>query len=164
MEVINRELKRGAEITDKIWDKQAEWKDLFAKHTFFTQDYKYYLSIVSASTTKEAQNTWCGLVESKLRHLGTYLENHASIGLAHPFNKGIERVHKCKSNAEVEAVYAGSTEFQTKEIPPEAEATNGVADKKEDGANNGEAKKLKDKTTFVYTTTFYIGLELKPGE
>lgn len=148
---------------ERILNKQAEWKDLFVKHTFFTQDYKYYLSIISASTSKEAQHTWSGLVESKLRFLVGYLEGHSSISLAHPFNKGLERVHKCNNEKEVQLVSGGSMDFLIKEIPAEIEATNGVADQK-DGLTNGEAKNSKDEPIFVYTSTFYIGLELYLGE
>lgn len=46
--VILRELQRGGDIVDKIFMKQLKWSDLFARHTFFSQDYKYYLSITSS--------------------------------------------------------------------------------------------------------------------
>jgi poly(A) polymerase len=182
-EVIHRELKRGGEIADNIIGGKAQWKDLFVKHTFFTQGYKYYLSIISASTTSEAQNIWSGLVESKIRWLVGGLEGHDSIALAHPFNKGFERIHRCKDDAEVEAAKNGKLNYQIKEedlIPEErgqvdaAGATNGEAktDATVEGpSENGEQDAMKDgektqdssKSTIVYTTTFYIGLELKEG-
>ena len=93
--VIIREFKRGGDITDRIMLGKAAWKDLFAKHTLFTQGYKYYLSVISASTTKDAQLLWSGLVESKVCLLVTELEKNQSISLAHPFNKGFERIHRC---------------------------------------------------------------------
>lgn len=169
MEVINRELQRGGIITDQIKRNKAQWKDLFAKHTFFTQGYKYYLSIISASTTKEAQLHWSGTVESKVRHLVGSTERHDAIALAHPFNKGFERVHKCANEKEVDKVKGGSLEYQIKEIPTETtDAKNlgldGAVDKKEDGVTNGESKSSKDGTTIVYTTTYYVGLELAEGE
>ncbi|KFY09442.1 hypothetical protein V491_08169 [Pseudogymnoascus sp. VKM F-3775] len=183
-EIIQRELKRGGNITDQIMSGKLQWKDLFAKHTFFTEGYKYYLSVISASTTREAQNIWGGLVESKIRLLVLSLEGHDSISLAHPFNKGSERVHECHSEEEVEKAKSGSLQFLVKGEPtasekpddkPKQESANDV--KKENGEDvkkendedvkekNGDDVKKEDepKTTMVYTTTFYIGLELKEG-
>lgn len=183
-EIIQRELKRGGNITDQIMSGKLQWKDLFAKHTFFTEGYKYYLSIISASTTREAQNIWGGLVESKIRLLVLSLEGHDSIALAHPFNKGSERVHECHSEEEVEKAKSGSLLFLVKGEPTASEKPddklkeenaedvkkeNGEDVKKENGEDikkeNGEEDKKEDepKTTMVYTTTYYIGLELKEG-
>lgn len=163
---------------------KLQWKDLFAKHTFFTEGYKYYLSVISASTTREAQNIWGGLVESKIRLLVLSLEGHDSISLAHPFNKGSERVHECHSEEEVEKAKSGSLQFLVKDEPtasekpddkPKEESAedfkmeNGEDVKKENDEDvkekNGDDVKKEDepKTTMVYTTTFYIGLELKEG-
>lgn len=156
-EIINRELKRGGNITDQIMMGKAQWKDLFVKHTFFTEGYKYYLSIISASTTREAQNTWSGLVESKVRLLVAGLEGHDSISLAHPFNKGFERVHECKTDDEIDKAKGGSLEFQIREIPTETTKPNSAA-------NDGPMVETDGKKTIVYTTTYYIGLELKEGK
>ena len=154
-EIIQRELKRGGNITDQIMMGKAQWKDLFVKHTFFTEGYKYYLSVISASTTREAQNIWSGLVESKVRLLVVGLEGHESIALAHPFNKGFERIHVCNTDDEIEKAKNGSLEFQVKDVPTEACASGAVKDEKleKDSRNN-----------FVYTTTHYIGLELQEGK
>lgn len=170
-EIIQRELKRGGNITDQIMTGKLQWKDLFAKHTFFTEGYKYYLSVISASTTREAQNIWGGLVESKIRLLVLSLEGHDSIALAHPFNKGSERVHECHSDEEVEKAKSGSLQFLVKGEPTTSEKPDDKP--KEENAEdvkkeNGEdVKKENDedepKTTMVYTTTYYIGLELKEG-
>ncbi|KAL3425937.1 hypothetical protein PVAG01_02728 [Phlyctema vagabunda] len=156
-EIIHRELERGGNITDQIMTGRGQWKDLFVKHTFFTQGYKYYLSVISASTTKEAQKIWCGLVESKVRLLVVGLEGHESIAIAHPFNKGFDRLHKCKNDNEVEKAKYGSLEFQVKDAPEENELPKSEA-------GNGDDKSGEDnKLTMVYTTTHYIGLELKEG-
>ena len=173
-EIIQRELQRGGHITDQIMMGKAQWKDLFVKHTFFTEGYKYYLSIISASTTPEAQNIWSGLVESKIRLLVVGLEGHASIALAHPFNKGFERVHECHSDEEVEKAKSGSLDYLIKEessTSEKADAKQKVengdtekADEKPKLENGGvEKKEDKPKATMVYTTTHYIGLELKEG-
>src|ERR1700712_1057166 len=79
MSVIEREFKRGGAIADQIMMGKTQWRELFAKHTFFTQGYKYYLSVISASTSKEEQLLWSGFVESKVRLLVAKVEDHASI-------------------------------------------------------------------------------------
>lgn len=170
-EIIQRELKRGGEITEQITSGKLPWKSLFEKHTFFTQNYKYYLAVISASTTQEAQLIWSGLVESKIRLFVTHLEGHQSIYLAHPFNKGFERVHSCKSDEEIDEVKAGSLAYQIKETET-SEATKdlgvGAMVKDEPTVNgNGKSDETNDEkekeVTTVYTTTHYIGLELHEG-
>jgi len=159
--IIIRELKRGGEITDKIMSGKLSWKDLFEKHTFFTQGYKYYLSIIAASTTENAQLVWAGSVESKVRHLVAGLEDHASIALAHPFNKGFERVHKCENEEEVEKAKS-NLQFQVKEIQKEtiSKLPNGEVTE----TAKGDQKVNVAEGTVVYTTTWYVGLELREGK
>jgi poly(A) polymerase len=167
-EIIMRELKRGGNIADQIMAGKATWKDLFVKQTFFTQGYKYYLSVISASTTKEAQQLWYGLVESKVRLLVVALEAYSSIALAHPFNKGFERVHKCYNDEDIEKAKGGSLEYQVKEEPTatsDAANDTSVGPVAKDADINGEQKPTgNDNFTMVYTTTHYIGLELREGE
>ncbi|PQE13180.1 Poly(A) polymerase protein [Rutstroemia sp. NJR-2017a BBW] len=163
-EIINRELARGGNVTDQIMMGKLPWKELFVKHTFFTKNYKYYLSIISASTTQQAQLIWSGLVESKVRHLVVGLESHESIALAHPFNKGFEREHKCSSEEEVEKAKEGDLQFQLKEGSTETKEEVNDSDSKNDVKENGEQKADEKKEgMMVYTTTFYIGLELQEG-
>lgn len=123
MAVIQKELELGARLTDEILLGRRPWKDLFAKHTFFTSDFRYYLTVISASKTKEAQNTWAGFIESRVRILVQKIETHPSIGLARAFNKGYERVHRCKNDADIEAVQSGSLDFVLKET---SQAENGT--------------------------------------
>lgn len=171
-QVIQRELKRGGNITDQIMMGKIPWKNLFEKHTFFTQDYKRYLSVVSASTTKEAQLLWSGLVESKVRLLVVSLESNASVQLAHPFNKGFERVHSCKTEEAIEEAKSGRLEHQIKETEISESAKDlgvGAVVKDEPAINgrgeNGQTEsKEEEGVTTVYTTTHYIGLELNEGE
>lgn len=169
--VILRELQRGGDIVDKIFMKQLTWKDLFTRHTFFSQDYKYYLCITSSSKTKEAQSVWSGLVESKLRHLVGALDRKPTISVAHPFPKGFERVHVVRDDKEAEAVKNGSTQYQaqgtktettdeTKDPTHTAAAETGAEDAQVPGMEtNGNSD-----SRIIYTTTYYIGLELKPLE
>ncbi|KAI7971322.1 hypothetical protein EIK77_007376, partial [Talaromyces pinophilus] len=169
--VILRELQRGGDIVDKIFAKQLTWNDLFTRHTFFSKDYKYYLQITASSKTKEAESVWSGLVESKLRHLVGALDRKNIISVAHPFPKGFERIHVVKDDAEAEQVKNGSTKYQaqgtktettdeTKDPAHTAAAENGAQDVQvPDPETNGAV----DSRT-IYTTTYYIGLELKPLE
>ena len=171
--IITKELERGGDIVDKIFTGQASWKDLFVKHTFFTEGYKYYLSVVAASRTKEAQLLWSGLVESKVRHLVTDLEQDSAIDVAHPFNKGFDRVHRCKDEDTVEEIIGGNLSYQVTDI--KTETTDQVNDPKHSAAANGEADNItvpaniaNDSTNgkenyTIYTTTYYIGIQLDKG-
>ncbi len=171
--IIIRELERGGDIVDKIFTGQLQWKDLFSRHTFFTQGYKYYLSIIAASRSKEAQLVWSGLVESKVRLLVSQLETQGSIEIAHPFNKGFDRVHHCGNEDEVEAVSNGELQFQAKNT--KTEPTDLTKDPKHDAAANGDAENIVvpnghsevqlngEEKHVIYTTTYYIGIELAQG-
>ena len=164
-QILHKEFKRGQKITDQIMLGKAQWKELFTKDTFFTAGYKYYLAVTSASTTKDALLIWSGFVESKVRLLVTKLEDHASIALAHPFNKGFVRAHRCRTVEEIDAVNHGSMSFHAKDI---ATTTSGhglaLEPTGKDGGANGENKLDEENITLVYTTTHYIGLELREGK
>ncbi|CAG8397478.1 unnamed protein product [Penicillium salamii] len=170
--VILRELNRGGDMVDKIFMKQLSWEDLFVRHTFFTNDYKYYLSITASSKTKEAEGVWSGLVESKLRHLVGALDRKQIIAIAHPFPKGFERVHVVKNNQEMEAVKNGSTQHVAKGTKTETtDETNNAAHQAavQNTLENAEVPEPAQSAPendgqTVYTTTYYIGLELKPLE
>lgn len=145
LSIIKRELERASEMAQQIIDKRLPWKDLFAKHTFFTSDYKYYISVISASKVKDDQKLWSGLVESKVRMLVQGLDRHQSISIARVFNKGFERTHWCKNEDEMKLVEDGSTKFILK-------------DDTESASEDKEAEGFK-----VYTMTHYIGIELEEG-
>ncbi len=170
MTVIKRELQRGLEITEQVMVGKQPWSDLFIKHTFFTNDYKYYISVVSASKTKEAHNVWSGYIESKVRMLVQKLEQHPHIALAQAFKKGFSRHHLCKNDQEIEqVVQEGSLEFVAPENASAKSDSNAGMDDVKDAAD-GEAAEGDDKTAEsqttpmdVFTTTHYIGLELEEG-
>ncbi|OJJ50062.1 hypothetical protein ASPZODRAFT_89864 [Penicilliopsis zonata CBS 506.65] len=169
--VLLRELQRGGDMVDKIFLKQLSWNDLFTRHSFFTSDYKYYLSITSSSKTKEAQAVWSGLVESKLRHLVGALDRKSTIAVAHPFPKGFERIHSVSNDQEAEAVKNGSTQYQSKDTKTETtDETKDIAHQAaaemgaEDAAVPDPHIKAESDNRTIYTTTYYIGLELKPLE
>ena len=170
--ILTKELHRGGDLVDKIFTKQMQWKDLFDRHTFFTKDYKYYLSIVSTSRDKITQALWAGLVESRLRLLVSDLQADPLIKIAPPFCHGFKREHRCQNEEEVDAVIRGELKYQAIDVktetveeskdPIHAVAAEGGADNISvaDGANE---KKANGSTITMYTTTFYIGLELAPG-
>ena len=175
-QIIIRELERGGDITDKIFTGQLQWKDLFGKHTFFTNDYKYYLSIVAASRTKDAQHVWSGVVESKIRTLVSNLDNQGSIQVARPFNKGFDRVHHCKNEDQIDAVLNGDLKYQATDV--KTETTDNIKDPKHAAAAEGGAEDMKmpngdtevsptvengSEIHTIHTTTYYIGIELRQG-
>lgn len=184
--IIQKELDHFAEQVDQIMLGRLPWKALFVKHTFFTQDYKYYIIVNAASTVKENGKQWGGFVESKIRILVQNLERHDSVQLARPFNKGYERKHKYPATTDAwNAVLDGSLEYVvegedsadqvktelTKDIVKAEPGSPGPV-KKEDGTNdvnlaNDDVKtETEDKEAFkhVYTSTHYIGIELRTGE
>ena len=129
MVVIQQELQKGAQVTDEIMIGRRPWKDLFTKHTFFTDGFKYYLTVIASSRTKTAQNAWSGFVESRVRVLVNKLEMHQSIALARPFNKGYDREHRCKDNAQAEEVISGGSLAYVYKPPADGEvkAENGIS-------------------------------------
>lgn len=159
-------------MVDKIFMKQRSWEDLFVRHTFFTNDYKYYLTITASSKTKEAEGVWSGLVESKLRHLVGALDRKQIIAIAHPFPKGFERVHLVKSDEQMEAVKNGSTLHVAKGTTTEmTDETKNAAHQAaiQNTLENAEVPEPaqtqpENDGHTVYTTTYYIGLELMPLE
>jgi poly(A) polymerase len=150
MAVIQRELEKGAQVTEEIMLGRRPWKDLFTKHNFFTSGFRYYLTVISSSRTKEAQNAWSGFIESRVRLLVNKIEMHPSIALARPFNKGYDRVHRCKNDAELdEVVSAGSLaylykppadgdETVKKEVKQDIKKEDGVPVKQEDSGVKAE--------------------------
>lgn len=158
MTIIQRELRRGLEISEEIMVGKRPWSDLFVKHTFFTQGYRYYISVVSASKSKEAHKVWSGYVESKVRMLVQKLEQHSSIALAHPFNKGYDRRHLCKNDHEIEQVQEGSLEFVIKD-----EGKDQKSEEKNPKLEENQDSSASTSPVEVYTTTHYIGIELEEG-
>lgn len=178
--VILTELLHANSICDEIANGKMQWKDLFTKHTFFTKDYMQYLSINSTSRSATAQQLWSGTVESKLRLLVLELEKEGSCGIriAHPYVKGFERVHRAASETQVtEILEQNSLAYQVKEIETKTtDDTNDPMHKAAADAADGEntmdqvkpeasddLKKTTDGEIELYSTTYYIGLELEPG-
>lgn len=176
--IILREMDRAGGIVDKIMRGVLEWNAFFTRHTFFTQDYQYYLRIIASSTNKEAQAVWSGTVESKVRHLVMGIERDEaacrSIELVHPYVKGYERVHHCKNEDQVQQVKKGSVNYQAQGT--KTETTDEINDPKhaaamQNGVENGAEKietsqeqETQAETTVIYTTTYYVGLQLRQSK
>ncbi|THX06515.1 Poly(A) polymerase [Aureobasidium pullulans] len=174
--VITRELERGAEICSQIFDEKSDkqWKHLFEGHTFFTKDFKFYLSIVSGSLNEESQGDWKGLVQSKVRRLiGSIEQSQPNVAYARPFTKGYERMHRVKNDEEKDQVMQGSTKYQISKTEIVEEAQNvkqlSAEDTSADNLNEAVSKiekpdEKENGMTNIWTTTYYVGLELVPGE
>jgi poly(A) polymerase len=173
LSVITRELERGHQICTNIFDDKMQWKHLFEGHTFFTKDFKYYLSVVSGSLNEEAQGDWKGLVQSKVRRLiGSIEQSQENVAYARPFTKGYERVHRVKNDEEKDQVMQGSTKFQVSKTETVDEAQNvkqlsaeqTSLDNIDEPATKIEKPDEKENgMTNIWTTTYYIGIELVPG-
>lgn len=86
-----------------------------------------------------------GTVDSKLRQLVMKLEYVESLLLAHPFVKGFDRTSYCLSPDEVGAVAQGdNSESISKRTLADIQGKEGAS--------------------IVYTTTFYIGLQIEPKQ
>ena len=173
--VLMREMERAEAILRDIYDKGRPWKDLFQRHTFFTDAYKHYICVITASKTREAQQAWSGLVESKVKWLISGIEHSdaKSVELVQPFNKGFNRVHECKNGDDVEKTLDGSLESQVKDIKTETTdqaadinfqaAAQTDTDGQEVPATNGVTPVETDGPQKIWTTTFYMGIGLKKG-
>lgn len=154
--VIIRELKNGAAIYNEIYEGKKSWRELFQRHNFFTKDYKYYLSVIALSRSYPAHQVWSGFIHSKVRRLVGAIENsNTGVGVAHPYVDGFDRVHRCKSEDEVDAILHG-------ELKHQITLTDEEKAERDEHAQPGEhsAPEIDGETRTIYTTTYYIGLEL----
>jgi poly(A) polymerase len=141
--ITTEEFGRAAEIADKILLGQESWSALFQRDDFFHR-YKYYLQVIASTNSADAQIKWAGLVESRLRQLVMKLELVENLELAHPYMKGFDKNVVCQTEQE------------------KHDAHHGVFyGEKEREADTSE--KL-DPSVEIWTTTFYVGLGIKPKE
>ncbi|XP_076279083.1 poly(A) polymerase hiiragi isoform X2 [Lasioglossum baleicum] len=80
--IMQEAFETGLSITEEIIMGKATWDKLFEPPNFFGK-YKHYIVLLARSQTAEDQLEWCGLVESKIRHLIGTLERNQHITLAH---------------------------------------------------------------------------------
>lgn len=104
-----------------------------------------------------------GMVESKLRLLVMNLEKLDTIALAHPFNKGFDKVHYCHSDSEAEAIAKGGCFGKNmegvKSVPTDLGKKDAAGNSPPD-EGNGETEQGPIK---VWTTTHYVGIEVHPS-
>lgn len=80
--VIMEEFRLGLAITDEIMLGKCTWERLFEAPNFFLR-YKHFIVLLASSASTDDQLQWCGLIESKIRHLITTLERNSYITIAH---------------------------------------------------------------------------------
>ncbi|XP_076751012.1 poly(A) polymerase hiiragi isoform X1 [Xylocopa sonorina] len=80
--IMQEAFETGLSTTEEIIMGKATWDKLFEPPNFFGK-YKHYIVLLARSVTAEDQLEWCGLVESKIRHLIGTLERNPHITLAH---------------------------------------------------------------------------------
>lgn len=183
MGIIQKEIEQGLSTAFEIMSGSRPWSDLFIKHTFFTKDYKYYMSVISASKTEDQHKLWSGWVESRLRLLVQKLERAPAIIHARPYVKSFERRHRCTNDEQLRLVQDGSLQYLAPKDTKATEAEDSTKSRDEPNAekvegdaaaatqNGGGAdpqsevngKPAEPTVTEVFTTTQYIGLELDPG-
>lgn len=66
--IMQEAFENGLAITEEIIIGKATWDKLFEPPNFFGK-YKHYIVLLARSLSAEDQLEWCGLVESKIRHL-----------------------------------------------------------------------------------------------
>lgn len=89
--------------------------------------------------------TRAGTVESRIRQLVMKLEYVDSLTLAHPFIKGFEQLLYCLTDEEARLVAQG-------------EISDAVLKRKKEDIEGKEGGGV------VYSTTFYIGLQIEPKQ
>ncbi|KAF0484400.1 PolyA polymerase [Gigaspora margarita] len=149
--IMEREFGRAVDIMDHIMTGTGKWSDLFAKHNFFGR-YRYYLQIIVLSDSSEKHLKWSGRVESRVRYLISKLESIGSLALAHPFAKGFNKIHHCINDQMVKDVMRGVFDSTSINDKNDTELSQNIQDVT-DTAN----------IRVIYTTTFYIGLEIESG-
>lgn len=80
--IMQEAFEHGLALTEEIIMGKASWDKLFEPPNFFCK-YKHYIVLLASSATAEDQLEWCGLVESRIRHLIGTLERNPHINLAH---------------------------------------------------------------------------------
>jgi poly(A) polymerase len=148
LRIMKEEFGRADKIVQHIFSGSKSWDALFERHSFFTKDHKYYLSVVAASRSKDANSKFSGLVQSKIRHIVKGIDDgQTGIDTARPYIEYFERFHRCKGEGQVQEVTQGVLDYM---IPASEVPAEGTVPADED-------------IRIIYTTTFYIGLTLPQG-
>ncbi|XP_055634125.1 poly(A) polymerase type 3-like [Toxorhynchites rutilus septentrionalis] len=87
--IIREALMQGFKVTENIMVDKASWSDLFRGPSFFMK-YQHFLVVMASSTNPSDQLMWCGLVQSRLRHLTLNLEYNRLVRLSQVHTKCYE--------------------------------------------------------------------------
>eukprot|EP00123_Amoebidium_parasiticum_P016641 comp23529_c0_seq2/m.39575 comp23529_c0_seq2/g.39575 ORF comp23529_c0_seq2/g.39575 comp23529_c0_seq2/m.39575 type:complete len:693 (-) comp23529_c0_seq2:599-2677(-) len=87
LRMMKEEFERGVEMTLKIENGHATWKDLFAKTDFFHR-FKNFIQVDSITYTEEDHLHMEHLLEVRLKVLVSNLERTANVAAAYPYTKG----------------------------------------------------------------------------
>lgn len=156
-DIMLHEFRRTGEIADKIMIGTGKWKDLFEESDFF-QIYNHYLQIVASSFSSQSQLQWSGLVESRLRQLVSKLELVDLLQIAHPYIKGIEKVHYCFPGKESWDAAHGNFSIADRTFTVDSSTSEQDHIRSISFLSPEEKESLRP----IYTTTFYIGLKVEP--
>ncbi|KAI1719581.1 poly(A) polymerase central domain-containing protein [Ditylenchus destructor] len=81
-QVITNEFEEGLQTMIEIINGAAPWTKLFDPVNFFSR-YKHFIVLLCVTETDEDHLIFCGLVESKIRHLVSGLERNPCVNLCH---------------------------------------------------------------------------------
>lgn len=87
------------------------------------------------------------------------LEQIETIKLAHPFNKGFNKVYYCETEEEAMRVAGG----ESRSVSTQESGKSAETDLNDPNAAN-ETREEDDSKIKVYTATYYIGLEINSGK
>ncbi|KAI7869353.1 Poly(A) polymerase central domain-containing protein [Spinellus fusiger] len=157
--IMIKEFQRGEELSENIMLGKGTWDLLFEKSDFF-HAYRHYLQVIATSDSLETQLKWSGLVESRFRQLVLKLELVDMLILAHPYVKGIDKVHYCLNEKEKQdasrGVYSNERSFSLSEGGMEKNHLELIKE------NTGLTAEEESTMSTIYSTTFYIGLYVEP--
>ncbi|KAI8641611.1 Poly(A) polymerase central domain-containing protein [Parasitella parasitica] len=156
-DIMLHEFCRTGEIADKIVIGTGKWQDLFEESDFF-QIYNHYLQIVVSSYSAQSHLQWSGFVESRLRQLVSKLELVELLHIAHPYIRGIEKVHYCFPGKESWDAAHGNFSIADRTFAVDAS----LSEQDHIKSISFLSPEEKDSLRPIYTTTFYIGLKVEP--
>jgi poly(A) polymerase len=150
MALMMSEFERADKTITAIASGGKPWDDLFQRHTFFTQNHKYYLAVHATCTTKIAHDQFSGLVKSKVRLLAKSIdEGQTNIQYAITYMDGFDRLHRCENEEQFDQVKQGQLQYRVDQ----------------DQIPQAGGQQSDDRWPMVvYTTTFYIGLTMPEGK
>lgn len=87
----------------EIINGQATWDKLFEEVNFFTR-YKHFIALLCLTESEEDHLIFCGLVESKIRHLVASFERNSCVNLCHVNPRQYKPAYKLELDIDYEWV------------------------------------------------------------